>query len=99
MTRLVGLAFVLSSAVALAAPPLPGQRFDCSQGGSGLPCASDDTGCVPQSKDVPSGGVVATLKCGDGLAKAFEKATAAVVKCHDKMADAAVGGSPVDDEP
>ncbi|TMA77519.1 MAG: hypothetical protein E6J77_22480 [Deltaproteobacteria bacterium] len=101
MTRLVGLALgsmlVLTSAVALAAPPGPGQRFDCSQGGSGVSCASDDTGCVPQSKDVPAGNV-STLKCGDALGKAFGGAIRAVIKCHAKMADSVVKGAPVDDE-
>ena len=52
-----------AATIALAAPPGPGQRFDCSQGGSGVSCASDDTGCVPQTKDDPSGGTVSTLKC------------------------------------
>jgi len=102
MTRLVGLALgsmlVLTSAVALAAPPGPGQRFDCSQGGSGISCASDDTGCVPQTKDDPSGGTVSTLKCGDALGKAFGSAIRAVIKCHAKMADSVVKGAPVDDE-
>src|SRR5439155_10054212 len=101
MTRLVGLALgsmlVLTSAVALAAPPGPGQRFDCSQGGSGVSCASDDTGCVPQSKDVPTGNV-STLKCGDALGKAFGGAIRAVIKCHAKMADSVVKGAPADDE-
>src|SRR5207249_2861910 len=77
-----------------------GQHFDCSDGGSGISCASDDTGCVPQSKDSPVGNV-ATLKCGDGLAKAFAKAIRAVIKCQKAMADAAFKGTvpPVDDEP
>src|SRR5437879_6586102 len=101
MTRLVGLALgsmlVLTSAVALAAPPGPGQKFDCSQGGSGISCASDDTGCVPQSKDVPTGNV-STLKCGDGLGKAFAGAIRAVIKCHAKMASSVLKGAPVDDE-
>ena len=101
MTRLVGLALgsmlVLTSAVALGAPPGPGQRFDCSQGGSGVSCASDDTGCVPQSMDVPTGNV-STLKCGDALGKAFGGAIRAVIKCHAKMADSVVKGAPVDDE-
>src|SRR2546429_4105250 len=101
MKRLLGFAigaFVLTAAgAAVAAPPGPGQRFDCSQGGSGVSCASDDTGCVPQSKDVPTGNV-STLKCGDGLGKAFGGAIRAVIKCHAKMADSVVKGAPVDDE-
>src|SRR5438067_7250672 len=101
MKRLLGFAigaFVLTAAgAAVAAPPGPGQRFDCSTGGSGISCASDDTGCVPQSKDVPTGNV-STLKCGDGLSKAFAGAIRAVIKCHAKMASSVVKGSPVDDE-
>ncbi|TMB53994.1 MAG: hypothetical protein E6J56_12145 [Deltaproteobacteria bacterium] len=101
MKRLLGFAigaFVLMAAgAAVAAPPGPGQKFDCSQGGSGISCASDDTGCVPQSKDVPTGNV-STLKCGDGLSKAFAGAIRAVIKCHAKMASSVLKGAPVDDE-
>ena len=101
MKRLLGFAigaFVLMAAgAAVAAPPGPGQKFDCSQGGSGISCASDDTGCVPQSKDVPTGNV-STLKCGDGLGKAFAGAIRAVIKCHAKMASSVLKGAPVDDE-
>src|SRR5213594_5252420 len=101
MKRLLGFAigaFVLVAAgAAVAAPPGPGQKFDCSQGGSGISCASDDTGCVPQTKDVPTGNV-STLKCGDGLAKAFTKAISSVIKCHTKMADSVFKGAPADDE-
>src|SRR5437899_172610 len=102
MKRLLGFAigaFVLTAAgAAVAAPPGPGQHFDCSDGGSGVSCASDDTGCVPQTKDDPSGGVVSTLKCGDAIGKAFGSAIRAVIKCHAKMADSVVKGAPVDDE-
>src|SRR5438876_2083351 len=101
MKRLLGFAigaFVLTAAgAAVAAPPGFGQHFDCSQGGSGISCASDDTGCVPQSKDVPTGNV-STLKCGDGLGKAFAGAIRAVIKCHAKMASSVLKGAPVDDE-
>src|SRR5207249_4800844 len=79
--------FLVAAGAAVAAPPGHGQHFDCSDGGSGVSCASDDTGCVPQSKDDPSGGVAATLKCGDGLSKAFGAAIRSVIKCHKKMAD------------
>src|SRR5439155_8894008 len=102
MKRLLGFAigaFVLTAAgAAVAAPPGPGQHFDCSDGGSGVSCASDDTGCVPQTKDDPSGGTVSTLKCGDGLGKAFAGAIRAVIKCHAKMASSVLKGAPVDDE-
>src|SRR5438552_7244808 len=102
MKRLLGFAigaFVLTAAgAAVAAPPGPGQHFDCSDGGSGISGASDDTGCVPQTKDDPSGGTVSTLKCGDGLGKAFASAIRAVIKCHAKMASSVLKGVPVDDE-
>src|SRR5438093_4796961 len=101
MKRLLGFAigaFVLTAAgAAVAAPPGFGQHFDCSDGGSGVSCASDDTGCVPQSKDVPTGNV-STLKCGDGLSKAFAGAIRAVIKCHAKMASSVLKGAAVDDE-
>src|SRR6266849_6675599 len=92
------LVFTLGATVSFAAPPAPGQHFDCSDGGSGVSCASDDTGCVPQTKNDPSGGTVSTLQCGAGLTKAFSKAIKAVIKCHQKMADSVFKGSPVDDE-
>src|SRR5438093_2533463 len=103
MKRLLGLAiggfFLMAAGAAVAAPPLHGQHFNCSDGGSGISCASDDTGCVPGSKDDPAApGVVATLKCGDGISKAFSKAVKAVIKCHTKAADATFKGAPVDDE-
>src|SRR5207253_11363753 len=84
--------------VAVAAPPGHGQHFDCSDGGSGVSCASDDTGCVPQSKDDPSSGVAATLKCGDGLSKAFGAAIRSVIKCHKKMADLTLMADPARDD-
>jgi len=94
----LGSLLVLLTSGGLAAPPTPGQHFDCSDGGSGVSCASDDPGCVPQTKDDPSGGVAATLKCGDAIAKAFGAAVRAVIKCHKAMADSVLKGSPVDDE-
>src|SRR5437660_3608359 len=102
MKRLLGFAiggiFLMAAGAAVATPPGPGKKFDCSTGGTSS-CASDDTGCVPGSKDDPAApGVVATLKCGDGLAKAFTKAIQAVIKCHTKMADSVFKGAPVDDE-
>src|SRR2546430_16715739 len=101
MKRLLGFAigaFVLMAAgAAVAAPPGPGQRFDCSQGGSGISCASDDTGCVPQSKDVAAGNV-STLKWGDALSKAFGGAISAVIKCRAKMASSVLKWGTVADE-
>ena len=59
----------LFTTVALATPPGSGQHFDCSDGGTSS-CATDDTGCVPDSKD--------HLKCSDSLSKAF----ATAIKAH-----------------
>src|SRR5437870_4023126 len=102
MKRLLGVVtggcFLVAAGVAVAAPPGHGQHFDCSDGGAGVSCASDDTGCVPQSKDDPSGGVAATLKCGDGLSKAFGAAIRSVIKCHKKMADLTLKADPARDD-
>jgi hypothetical protein len=62
--------------VGLAAPPSPGQHFDCTDGGTSS-CAADDTGCVSNT--------AAHLKCASGLGKAFGKAVSSVVKCHIKQ--------------
>ncbi|TMA71603.1 MAG: hypothetical protein E6J77_26010, partial [Deltaproteobacteria bacterium] len=91
MKRLLVASFacvLLAACSAVAAdPPGPGKHFDCSNGGT-TSCASDDTGCVPGSKDNPSAAnVAATLKCADAIAKAFAKAIGAVTKCHKKQAD------------
>src|SRR5213593_1064761 len=94
----IGGCFLVAAGAAVAAPPGHGQHFDCSDGGSGVSCASDDTGCVPQSKDDPSGGVAATLKCGDGLSKAFGAAIRSVIKCHKKMADLTLKADPARDD-
>src|SRR5436305_1032331 len=93
----IGGCFLVAAGAAVAAPPGHGQHFDCSDGGSGVSCASDDTGCVPQSKDDPSGGVAATLKCGDGLSKAFGAAIRSVIKCHIKLADSDFGAKDFDE--
>src|SRR5438094_2567824 len=103
MNRLLGSALgsllVLLTTGALARPPGPGKHFDCSDAPGATSCASDDTGCVPGSKDDPAApGVVSTLKCGDALGKAFAKAIRAVIKCHAKMAASVFKGAPVDDE-
>ncbi|TMB38059.1 MAG: hypothetical protein E6J55_25315, partial [Deltaproteobacteria bacterium] len=102
MKRLLGFViggfFLVAAGAAVAAPPTAGQHFDCSDGGSGVSCASDDTGCVPQTKDDPSGGVAATLKCGDALSKAFGTAIRAVIKCHKKMADLTLKADPARDD-
>ena len=71
----LGSVLLLAAGGAIATPPGPGKHFDCSDAGGAMSCASDDTGCVPGSKDDPSApNVAATLKCADALAKAFSKA-------------------------
>jgi len=95
----LGSVLLLTAGGAIATPPGPGKHFDCSDAGGATSCASDDTGCVPGSKDDPSApNVAATLKCADALAKAFSKAVKAVITCHKKQADAAFKAAPVDDE-
>jgi len=102
MKRLLVASFacvLLAACSAVAAdPPGPGKNFDCSKGGT-TSCASDDTGCVPGSKDNPgAANVAATLKCADAIAKAFAKAIGSVIKCHKKQADQAFKNAPMDDE-
>ena len=95
----LGSVLLLTAGGAIATPPGPGKHFDCSDAGGAMSCASDDTGCVPGSKDDPSApNVAATLKCADAIAKAFSKAVKAVITCHKKQADAAFKAAPVDDE-
>ncbi|TMA30968.1 MAG: hypothetical protein E6J79_20765, partial [Deltaproteobacteria bacterium] len=95
----LGSLLLLTAGGAIATPPGPGKHFDCSDAGGATSCATDDTGCVPGSKDNPSApNVAATLKCADAIAKAFSKAVRAVIKCHKKQADTAFKGSTVDDE-
>jgi len=97
--RLMPAALVLIlSSISLATHPDRGKHFDCSDAPGATSCASDDTGCVPQTKDDPSGGVVSTLQCGDALTKAFSAAVRAVIKCHKMTADSVLQGAPVDDE-
>jgi len=60
----------------------------CSSGGP--ECASDDTGCVPDTGD--------HRKCSAAIVKAFIKAIAAVGKCHCKQATNLLRGKPYDEE-
>lgn len=58
---------------------------------SGTPLAdADDGGFVPPNKTV--------AKCEDGADKAVAKLVGGVVKCHTKLADAKVKGTPFDEE-
>ena len=79
----------LIGGAALAAPPGPGQHFDCSTGGTNS-CATDDTGCVPSTPD--------TLECAAGLVKAFLNAVKALEKCHCKQAGTLLAGKSFDEE-
>jgi hypothetical protein len=95
-----GSVFLVTSSGVFAVPPKPGKHFDCSDSaGSPSSCATDDAGCVPGTKDDPSNAnTVGTLKCGDGISRAFSKAIVAVVKCHQKQADAAFKVAPFEDD-
>jgi hypothetical protein len=75
---------LLSGGVALATPPGPGFPFDCSDGGTSS-CATDDTGCVSESR--------AALKCSSMIGKAFSKAQSMAAKCHMKQATMRSKGS------
>src|SRR5581483_6427792 len=97
MKALVAALLLLTAFRTSADPPGPGQPFDCTLAGT-TSCASDDVGCVSGARTDPSG-VRGTLECGDGTAKAFGKAIAAVIGCHKKQVDAAFKGAPIDDEP
>lgn len=72
--------------VGLAAPPGPGQHFDCTDGGTSS-CATDDGGCVSNT--------AAHLKCSSGVGKAFAKAISSVVKCHLKQVGMRFKGSSI----
>lgn len=89
MTRLLFgsiVAVALSRAVGMAAPPAPGQHFDCSDGGTSS-CAADDGGCVSNTK--------AHLKCSSGISKLFSKAVTSVITCHIKQADMRFKGASI----
>src|SRR5438309_4099238 len=88
---LIGGIFLMGTGVALfAAPPGPGKKFDCSQGGTSS-CATDDAGCVP---DTP-----AHAKCAAGIVKAFAKAIGCIGKCHCKQATALATSKTFVEEP
>jgi len=73
-----------TAGVALATPPGPGQHFDCTDGGD-TSCATDDTGCVSNTK--------ANLKCSTKIGKAFAKARVSAMKCHIDQAEARFQGT------
>ncbi|HLK11940.1 MAG TPA: hypothetical protein VKW76_11205 [Candidatus Binatia bacterium] len=90
MLLLAAGAFVLATTPAWAGskpPPTapgPGEAFDCSTGGT-TSCATDDTGCVSNTKN--------HAKCSSAIGKAIGKAVGAVIKCHSKQAQALFKGA------
>jgi hypothetical protein len=71
-------AVFLATGVGLAAPPAPGQHFDCTDGGTSS-CATDDTGCVSNT--------IGHLRCSSKIGKLFAKAVYGTIICHLKQAD------------
>jgi hypothetical protein len=82
----VVFASVLLAGGALAAPPGPGQHFDCSTGGT-TSCATDDEGCVPADK--------LALKCSSTAARTIAKAVKGTTSCHAKQAQMRFQGSSI----
>lgn len=81
MTRVLSgitIGVCLAASVAWAAPPTPGQHFDCSDGGTSS-CAADDTGCVSNTLN--------HAKCSSKIGKLLGKAVASTIVCHVKQAD------------
>jgi hypothetical protein len=82
----VVFASVLLAGGALAAPPGPGQHFDCSDGGT-TSCATDDEGCVPADK--------LALKCSSTAGKTVAKAVKGATSCHAKQAQMRFQGASI----
>ena len=76
LTVTIGATLIVAR-IGLAAPPTPGQHFDCTDGGTSS-CATDDTGCVSNQKG--------HLGCSSKIGKAFAKAVKSVITCHAKQA-------------
>jgi hypothetical protein len=83
---IVLLATAITAIPAFAAPPGPGQHFDCSDGGD-TSCAADDEGCVPA--DVPA------YKCSSIAARIIAKAVKGATACHAKQATMRFKGSSI----
>ena len=79
-----GVLLIGAARAAVATPPAAGQHFDCSDAGT-TSCASDDTGCVSNTKN--------HAKCSSAITKAFGKAVVAVMKCHCRQATARLAGA------
>jgi hypothetical protein len=82
----VVFASVFLAGGALAAPPGPGQHFDCSDGGT-TSCATDDEGCVPADK--------LALKCSSLAGKTVAKAVKGATSCHAKQAQQRFQGTSI----
>ncbi len=80
------LGFFFAAGVGIAAPPTPGQHFDCSDGGT-TSCATDDTGCVSNTLD--------HAKCSSKIGKLFAKAVSGVITCHAKQAGMRLKGTSI----
>src|SRR5437667_7090955 len=79
-----GVLLIGAARAAVATPPAAGQHFDCSDAGT-TSCASDDTGCVSNTKN--------HAKCSSAITKAFGKAVVAEMKCHCRQATARLAGA------
>ena len=88
MTRTIGIALanLLLAGGALAAPPGPGQHFDCTDGGTSS-CATDDEGCVPADK--------VAYKCSSIAGKVVVKAAKGAFSCHSKQATSRFKGASI----
>jgi len=89
------LLHVLILRPAAAAPPGPGECFNGGDPHAGCvppecaaftSCGANVTGCVSPSPD--------RTKCAVGIGKAFSKALASAIKCHEKQAGARFKGVP-----
>jgi len=77
ITTTAVLASLLFAGGAFAAPPGPGQHFDCTDGGDSS-CAADDEGCVPADS--------LSYKCSSLAGKMVSKAAKGAFSCHEKQA-------------
>jgi hypothetical protein len=75
---------LLATGVGWAIPPGSGQHFDCSDGGT-TSCATDDPGCVSNSKG--------HVGCSKVIAGSFAKAIKGTITCHLKQAEMRLKGS------
>jgi hypothetical protein len=79
---------LMGAGPARSTPPGPGQHFDCSDAPGATSCATDDAGCVSNTKDHRA--------CAQGLIVPFGKAVKRVSHCHVKQASTRSKGTPAD---